>query len=190
MRGPKPTPIDLSHRQRLLLQKIVRRATSPQYQVKRAKMILCMDEGKNNSQTAEKLGGHRETVQQWRNRWLKEVPRLTAIEVSGGSDQELKKAVEEVLRDQQRQGAPVKFTATQVTQLIAMAYELPQNSAHPVSHWTARELAEEAVNRGIVDMISVGSVSAIFKKKPSLSPTPVATGSTLVWKSRKNLSSK
>ena len=33
MRGPKPTPIELSHRQSLLLQKIVRRATSPQYQV-------------------------------------------------------------------------------------------------------------------------------------------------------------
>ena len=52
-------------------------------------MILCMDEGKNNSQTAVQLGGDRETVQQWRSRWLTEVPRLTAIEVSGGSDQEL-----------------------------------------------------------------------------------------------------
>lgn len=190
MRGPKPTPIELSHRQRLLLQKIVRRATSPQYQVKRAQMILCMDEGKNNSQTAVQLGGHRETVQQWRSRWLAEVPRLTAIEVSGGSDQELLLAVEEVLRDEQRQGAPVKFTATQVTQLIAMACEVPQDSDHPISHWSARELAEEAVNRGIVDMISVRSESAIFKKKPSNSPTRVATGSTLVQKTRKNLTSK
>lgn len=164
MRGPKPTPIELSHRQRLVLQKIVRRATSPQYQVKRAQMILCIDEGKNNSQTAIQLGGHRETVQQWRSRWLAEVPRLTAIEVSGGSEQELLLAVEEVLRDEQRQGAPVKFTATQVTQLIAMACEVPQDSERPVSHWSARELAEEAVSRGIVELISVRSVQRFLKR--------------------------
>lgn len=127
-------------------------------------MILCMDEGKNNSQTAVQLGGHRETVQQWRSRWLAEVPRLTAIEVSEDSDQELLSAVEEVLRDEQRQGAPVKFTATQVTQLIAMACEVPQNSDRPVSHWSARELAEKAVNRGIVDMISVRSVQRFLKR--------------------------
>jgi hypothetical protein len=127
-------------------------------------MILCMDEGKNNSHTAFQVGGHRETVQQWRNRWLAEVPRLTAIEVSGGSDQELLRAIEEVLRDEQRQGAPVKFTAYQVTQLIAMACELPQNSDRPVSHWSARELAEEAVKRGIVETISARSVQRFLKR--------------------------
>lgn len=58
VRGPKPTPIELSHQQRGLLEQIVRRQTSPQNQVRRAKIILCMGEGKNNQQTAQSLKVH------------------------------------------------------------------------------------------------------------------------------------
>ena len=82
MRGPKPTPIELSDRQRSLLKQIVRRQTSPQQQVRRAKLILTMASGKNNQQTAQHLDVHRETAQQWRSRWLAAVPGITAAELS------------------------------------------------------------------------------------------------------------
>lgn len=156
--------MELSDRQRSLLEKILRRQTSPQRQVRRAKLIVSMDQGNNNQQIARELGVERETVQQWRSRWLAEVPRLTAAEVSGVSDSEFQAMIEEVLLDEARLGAPVKFTATQVTQIIAMACEEPQASGYPISHWSGEELAAAAIQRGIVDTISARSVQRFLKR--------------------------
>lgn len=174
MRGPKPTPIQLIYRQRSILEQIVRRQTSPQQQVRRAQIILCMGEGKNNQQTARTLEVHRETVQQWRSRWLEVVPRLTAAEVTGISDKELLAMIEEVLMDEPRAGAPVKFTAEQIVQIIALACEEPQVSGRPISHWSAWELADEAIQRGIVETISPRSVERFLKRsRLEAPPEPV-----------------
>lgn len=164
MRGPKPTPITLSARQRCLLEQIVRRQTSPQQQVRRALIILSMADGKNNLQSANHLGIHRETVQQWRSRWLAEVPRLTAAEVTQVSDKELLAIIEDLLKDEPREGTPIKFTAEQVTQIIALACEKPQASGRPLSHWSAGELAKEAIIRGIVESICARSVQRFLKR--------------------------
>lgn len=171
MRGPKPTPIELSDRQRSLLKQIVRRQTSPQQQVRRAELILSMDSGNNNQQTARQVGVHRETVQQWRNRWLAEVPRLTAFEMSGVSDSELQSMIEEVLMDEPREGVPVKFTAFQVTQIIAIACEEPQRSGRPISQWSSSEIAQEALQRGIVETISARSVQRFLKRSRFETPS-------------------
>lgn len=48
MRGPKPTPIELSERQQAILEQILRRHSSSQQQVKRVRIILTMASGKNN----------------------------------------------------------------------------------------------------------------------------------------------
>lgn len=164
MRGPKPTAIVLSERQRCILEQIVRRQTSPQQQVRRAKIILTMAEGKNNQQTAQNLKVHRETVLQWRSRWLVEVPRLTAAEITGVGDKELLVMIEETLLDEPREGAPVKFTAEQVAQIIALACSEPRASGRPSSQWSAGELAAEAVKRGIVQQISARSVQRFLKR--------------------------
>lgn len=174
VRGPKPTPIELSHQQRGLLEQIVRRQTSPQNQVRRAKIILCMGEGKNNQQTAQSLKVHRETVQQWRSRWLEAVPQLTAAEVTGISEQELLGLIEAVFWDEPRAGTPVKFAAEQVVQIIAIACETPQVSGRPISQWSAGELADEAIKRGIVETISPRSVERFLKRgRPKASPESV-----------------
>jgi hypothetical protein len=60
-------------------------------------LVLRIDQGNNNQQIARELEVHRETVQQWRSRWLGELPRLTAAEVSGVSDKQLLLMIEEVL---------------------------------------------------------------------------------------------
>ena len=164
MRGPKPTPIQLSDRQDKVLEKIVRRQTSSQREVRRAKLVLRMDQGNNNQQIARELGVHRETVQHWRSRWLGELPRLTAAEVSGVSDKELLLMIEEVLWDEPREGAPVKFSAEQVTQIIAMACEKPEASGYPISHWSGEELAGAAIKRGVVESISARSVQRFLKR--------------------------
>ena len=171
MRGPKPTPIELSERQRTILERIVRRQSSSQQQVKRAKLILTMALGQNNQQTARSIGGHRETVQQWRSRWLDAVDRLTAAEIAGVSDKELQAMIEEVLMDDPRSGAPVTFSAEQLTQIIAIACSYPAASGRPISHWSAREIAEEAIKRGIVETISPRTVERFLKRgRPQTPP--------------------
>jgi putative transposase len=164
VRGPKPTSIKLSDRQLELLEKILRRQTSTARIVRRAKLVVSMNDGNNNQQVAGEVGVHRETVIYWRRRWLEDVPRLTAAELNDCSDRELLAMIEEVLMDEPRQGAPVKFTAEQVVQIMALACETPQVCGLPISHWSAKELATEAVKRGIVKTISPRSVERFLKR--------------------------
>ncbi len=69
-------------------------------------------------------------------------------------DKELERLIVELLGDRERSGAPVKFTAEQVTQIVALACEDPVESNRPINSWTNRELATEAQLRGIVESIS------------------------------------
>ena len=66
---------------------------------------------------------------------------------------------------------PPKFSAEQVTQILALACEPPQDSGRPVTHWTPRELAEEAKQRGIVRSISPRQVGRFLKDgRPATAP--------------------
>jgi putative transposase len=164
VRGPKPISIKLSERQLILLEKILRRQTSTARIIRRAKLVISMNEGNNNQQAAREVGVHRETVIYWRRRWLEDVPRLTAAELNDCSDGELLAMIEEVLMDEPRQGAPVKFTAEQVVQIMALACEEPQVCGLPISQWNAQSLATEAIKRGIVETISPRSVERFLKR--------------------------
>lgn len=55
--------------------------------------------------------------------------------------------------------AEARYSAEQVTQIIAIACEPPSQSGRPVETWTGRELADEAVRRGIVTSISTSQVN-------------------------------
>ena len=66
--------------------------------------------------------------------------------------------------DEPRSGCPGKFTAEQLTGLIALACEPPEKSGRPITHWTGKELAEEAVARGIVDSISPSQVNRYLRE--------------------------
>jgi transposase len=80
-------------------------------------------------------------VSTWVKRW---------VETAG---QEL--SVCERLADLDRPGAPDTFTPEQVCQLVALACEPPALYARPITHWTPRELADEAIKQGIVVRISI-----------------------------------
>ena len=63
------------------------------------------------------------------------------------------------------------LTAEQIAQLYALACEPPAASDRPISHWTPRELADEARKRGIVERISERHVGRFFKSRcPQTAP--------------------
>lgn len=73
------------------------------------------------------------------------------------------------MRDAPRSGAPGKFTAEQITQVLAIACESPSQSGRPITHWTARELRDEVINRGIVGEISESRIGH-FLRTTALQP--------------------
>ena len=78
----------------------------------------------------------------------------------------------EVLSDRPRPGVPNFFSVEQVVQIVALACETPEKSERTVSHWTAKELADEAVKRGIVEKVSPRSVGRFLKGSESTTSSP------------------
>ncbi len=169
MAGHRVVPISLTQRQREVLEQLVRRQTSPQRLVRRARIVLACADGHNNERVSGIVGVYREAVREWRGRWLQESERLLRLEAQA-DDRELREGIEAVLADEPRSGAPAKFTPEQVCQIVALACEAPRESGREVTHWTPSELAMEAVKRGIVESISPSSVGR-FLQRPTSSRT-------------------
>jgi putative transposase len=164
MAGPQPTPIELSDRQQRILRQLLRRQTSTQRLIRRVNIILAVADGGNNEQVAQRLGLHRESIRQWRDRWLESAATLVAVEAKDSHNKPLVEAIEAVLSDAYRSGAPSCFSAEQIVQIIAAACADPQAADLPVTHWTPQELADEVVRRGIVESISARSVGRFLKR--------------------------
>lgn len=160
MSGPAPESIAATARQRRVLDQLVRRHTSTQQQVRRAKAILAAADGATNAAVGRQVGMTEDTARTWRRRWALAGEALLAAEAEGGpqDDRALEAVVRGVLADEPRSGAPPTFTAEQLCQVMALACEPPGDSGRPISQWTPRELAEEAAYRGIVPRISARSV--------------------------------
>ncbi len=75
----------------------------------------------------------------------------------------LKRAVMEVLRDAHRSGSPGKFSAQQIAEVVSTACEAPRLTGRPIDAWTAREVADEVVQRGIVPAISSARVNDFLR---------------------------
>jgi putative transposase len=157
MPGPRPQPIVLTEGQREMLVHLTRRTSSTQGLVRRARIVLAAAEGHNNEQIARMLVINRETVRLWRRVWLDAAELLAAGEEEA-SEQALRECIEGVLDDAPRSGAPATFTPEQVVLIVALACEDPQDCGRPITHWAAAELADEAIERGIVESISPRSV--------------------------------
>ena len=154
MPGPKPPEIKLTDEERQGLEKLVRRHNTPQQIAVRGRIVLAAADGINNSQIAQELKVNRETPRLWRNRWL----TLSPISLDDLS-------VEERLEDLPRPGAPAQITADQRCQIEAMACEDPEDSGRPISHWTAREIADEIIERGILETISPRHAARLLKRQ-------------------------
>jgi len=147
MRGPK-YPIELAEQDRIALDKIIKKRTTTQQIAQRARIIVLADGGMKHQDIAEQLSIGINVVTFWTKRWVEKT------DVS----------VEARLQDSQRSGRAPTFTPSQTCELIALACETPQAHGRPITHWTHRELAEEAISQGIVESISASQVGRILKK--------------------------
>jgi len=164
MRGPQPPAVTLTAEERRELAVLMRRPSAPQQLALRAQIILLAADGANNSQIARHLGVDVGTPRLWRGRWL----GLGAVPLAELS-------VAERLEDAPRPGGPCRFTGEQVCRITALACEAPAAAGRPISQWSGRELADEVIQRGIVDTISPRHATRLLKRG-ICSPTASATG--------------
>ena len=155
MPGPKAPPVSLSPDERQELVAITRAHKTPQHVSFRAQLILQLAQGHNTQQVADHLETSRLTVRRWRRHWL-ERQGCTVLER---------------LQDDPRPGTPATFSAEQWCQIMTIACEPPEASGRPISHWTPREIAAEAIKRGIVETISERHVGRFLKSgRPETAP--------------------
>jgi transposase len=154
MSGPQPPSVPLSEEERQALHTMIRAHKTPQHLSFRAQIILLLAEGLSAPDVARRLDTTRTTVRRWRRHWL---TRQGCV-------------VPERIQDAARPGAPATFSAEQWCQVIALACEPPEASGRPISHWTPRELADEACKRGIVEAISERHVGRFLKSGRAQAP--------------------
>ena len=173
MPGPAPQPVAVTARQRRVVERIVRRDTSPQRQVRRARIVLAAVEGANNEEVGRRVGVSEDTARVWRARWAAAGEALLAAEAEG-DDRGLEAVVVGVLGDEPRSGAPARFAPEQLCALMALACTPPAEAGRPIDRWTPRELADEAARRGIVARISPSTVGRFLGRgRPQAPPQPL-----------------
>ena len=172
----KSVSIQVSKRQRRLLERWVRRASETPHRLReRCQIILMSADGLNNEEQGRRLDVDRQRIRRWRTRWFEFQAKLSEAEAENVTDGDLAKLMKEVLDDAPRPGAPTTFSAEQVAQIISVACEPPSEHGLPVSHWTPRELAAVVMARGIVEQISERQVGRFLAQATS-GPTGAATG--------------
>ena len=143
------------------LEALVRAHSTSQQLALRARMILHAADNIGVRESARELDVWPKTVRYWRGRW-RQAPAA--------------QSVSERLADAPRSGAPATYTPEQICAVIAMTCEKPSESERPISHWSQREIADEAIRRGLVSNISQRSVGRFLKKRPTLNRTAFVTG--------------
>ena len=157
-------PISLHPRVRSILEQMVRERKTPQWLAQRAQIILGLESQRSPTQIGHSAGVNRGTVYRWHDRWNAAAAALERVVAEEPPRRELASWIrKQTLADAPRSGAPGKFTAEQMVQIVAVALEDPESSQRPITHWTPRELAEEVMQRGIVESISGRSVARILE---------------------------
>ena len=155
-------------RQDEVLPAIVASRTASVRLIERARIILLAFKKKLNEEISKVVPLNPQQVGLWWKRWKAQFERLVAIECNEGPGP-LKKAVEDVLADAPRAGRKPRITADQQAQIVAIACESPEDSERPISNWTHREIADEAMARKIVKSISPRTVGSFLKQRPGSS---------------------
>lgn len=161
--------ISLTEAEQGILQRLADSGKSEQRLALRTRIILTLAQGLPVLTTAQKLRTTPKTVRKWRDRYLEAAVRLA--ETQKQKDQPLQPLILELLRDAPRSGKPATFTPQQITQIVALSCEPPQESGRPISQWTQRELADEAEKRGLVETISHRSVGRFLKRSRLQAPS-------------------
>src|SRR5438067_10314623 len=168
--------IIITERQQEVLQTMTRSSTCPQAIAQRARMILLGFDGLDNEDIADRIGCERHGVGIWRRRWADAWQRLVLMECCE-KESALANAIAELLSDLPRSGCPGKFTAEQVTQVLAVACEPPADSGRPVNPLDATRVGRrgQATRHRGVDFRPTRR--AFFKIPPNSSRTAAVIGS-------------
>jgi hypothetical protein len=125
---------------------------------------------------ADELGHDRGTVACWYRRtlaanalWPEMVENALNEPGHAGTNLRKERLVREIFADKPRSGAPCTYSVEQHTQLVAPALKPPSEHARPITHWTARELADEIRIQGIAPGISPRQVQR-FLDQADLQP--------------------
>jgi putative transposase len=153
MSGPKAPIVNLSEAERAGLVKLIKRHQIGQQIALRARIVVAAADGQSNQAIAERSKVALDTVRLWRNRWI----TLQDIALADLS-------IEDRLQDAPRPGAPARITADQRCRIEGLACEKPEGSERPITHWTAREIADEVKKRKIVDTISPRHAARLLKR--------------------------
>ena len=153
MPGLKPPMIELSEQTKCDVEQLLKAHKTDQQIALRGRIILEASAGKGNAEIARAQAISVSMVRLWRQRWLDLQP-LPLSELS----------VKERLEDLPRPGAPPRITADQICQIVALACEAPEKSGRPISHWTGREIADELMEREIVETISPRHARRLLKR--------------------------
>lgn len=153
MRGPKPPAVVLAADERQDLEALLRRHTAAQQIALRARIVLAAADGRNNAQIARDLTISLPTVRRWRERWL----IFQGIPFSELS-------LDARLTDVPRPGRPIQISDAQVCQIVRIGCEAPADAGRPITEWTGREIADEAIRRKIVAQISPRHAARLLKR--------------------------
>ncbi len=153
MPTPKATQVNLSEKEKEGLEQLVRRHNVGQQIALRGRIILAAGQDQSNSEIARSMAISINTAQRWRNRWAK-AQTISYDDLS----------IEDRLQDGPRPGAPSRITADQRCQIEALACEKPEKSGRPITHWSAREIADELIKRKIVTDISPRHAARLLKR--------------------------
>src|SRR5258708_1629476 len=153
MSGPKPVPIEVTDAQRRALEAIVNRNTHPHALVVPPEIFLMAYHGHATRHIARHLHTSEDRVCYWKQRW-----RECATPGLGETQ------VRDWLSDAPKSGKPPTITAEQWCQIMALAISDPKDSDRPISHWTLREVRDEAVQRQIVPTLSLRHLERFFQR--------------------------
>jgi putative transposase len=175
MGGPRASSVTITERQHAVLQRLSRRQTACQRLVRRVAILLALMADPCIATVSRQLRVNRMTVRLWRDRWADAQAVLQRIEQDDADDDtRLTAVIEAIFDDDPRPGAPATFTPEQIVGIVAVACEPPDKSGRPISHWTARELADEVQKRQIVSKIHPTTVGRFLKTgRFATAPQPV-----------------
>ena len=159
--NPALPPLILGAQEKAELERLTRRHSAPQRLVQRAHIILLAGENQTVPVIAATLHLCANTVRKWIERYTHPTCPTENSPTQPTAALPPPSALGR-LADAPRSGRPDTFTAEQFCTLIALACEKPEDHGRPITHWTARELKDQAVQQGLVPSISVRHLNRLL----------------------------
>lgn len=150
-------PLRLKKDFRKAIARLCGRESATRSELRRAGIVLRMDDVPVNFSELEKETGHcRDTIRCWYRRvsyanglWEEMAGQILRETGHAGPMLRKERLVSRILADRPRSGAPCKYSSMQYTDIAVMALKPPSEFGRPTTHWTARELADEVRLRGV-----------------------------------------